>query len=588
MGYKRLSEQPSASVIKDEDSIIGVFDGKLGLANVADWLSKINASFDISVDSDTAEEYILSITVGRKTVTTPNLKAVSIQNARIELGHLYFDMSDGTTIDSGYIGSDGKKYGVCYDFKSKNPKLTRLGDAKHLKSGIANGVDDTNVVNDFDKMYPWCDIKRCTIADDGTITSYEGDPNYTENGSIGQVMTEIPEHYRMTYISEATGKIYHYVSREKLNEYYKYVPKTYIGSFLGSDNYGKSILHSVSGPVYYDTFQYSDARSFARARGGNWHLFDIWDYETVKTLFMIEFATINSQSLMKGNGLTIPTVTVYADEECMMDEMIRDTPEVTDSEFKTTTVVAQEGDFTIGDEIDITVLANDDPGELDYEFEGEYAAIRKVIGMEPVDISTYPDLEGAVIYQISGNAITIGKTAYCMVTTERNGLTNEIKASSGKIVRDGKEGMSVWRGIESLVGEGYTFIDGVLLHDNKYWVCNDINKYANSVYAYDENGEVTEEFEYYPISFAPPASTGYITKMGYDETTGLTLPIETGGTSDIGYCDNFYKPRNATQMSAVRFGGNDTATAGLFSINCTLPTSTPSRSCARLSYSHSQ
>lgn len=219
-----------------------------------------------------ADSYILIVQNG-ETFKIPTSKVLSeqqkdacVKNAYIQSGHLFIVLSNNEVKDAGLINTDTAKYGVCYDFKSKNPTLTRLGDAKYLKAGIANGVNDTNVVNDFDKIYPWCDIKRCTIADDGTITSYEGDPNYTENGSIGQVMTEIPEHYRMTYISEATGKIYHYVSREKLNEYYKYVPKSYIGSFLGSDNYGKSILHSVSGPVYYDTFQYSDARSFARAR----------------------------------------------------------------------------------------------------------------------------------------------------------------------------------------------------------------------------------------------------------------------------------------------------------------------------------
>lgn len=593
MGYKRLSDQPSASVIKDEDSIIGVFDGKLGLANVADWLSKINASFDITVDSDTDEEYILSITVGRKTITTPNLKAVSIQNARIESGHLYFDMSDSSVIDAGIVTSNVKKYGVCYDMNTKNPKLTRLGDAKYLKAEIANGIDDTNVVNDFDKVYPWCDIKRCTRADDGTITSYEGDPNYTENGSIGQVMTEIPEHYRMTYISEATGKIYHYVSREKLNEYYKYVPKTYVGSFLMTNKNNDGIGESCGGNYYSTTLSYQNARNAAESRGTGWHMMDIWDYETIKILFMIEFATVDSQSIFRGNELgTSSNIAAFADEECMMDELYREPPEVTDTEFKTTSIVLETPDLLVGDEIDITTLSNENPGELDYEYEGEYGAVRKVTAIEPIDITSYPDCPDAVICHISGNAITVGKTFNCWLVTSRNGQTNDIKTSSGKLLRyennEGEppsEGSSVWRGIENLVGEGYTWLDGILLHDNKYWVCDDPSKYANTIYAYDEDGNTTENYQYKPLPFNYP-TTGYITKMGYDEETGLTLPVETGGTSDTGYCDNFNKPRVLTGFFSVRYGGSATPAAGLFHLSCSFTAPNATRYYARLSYRH--
>lgn len=593
MGIQKLSQAPLSDTINNEDSIIGVFNNKLGRATVAQWLSKLNSNLNVSVISDTEEEYILSISVGNNTIITPNLKTISLTNAEITKGHLYLHLSDGRIIDAGIVNSDVKKYGVCYDFKSKNPKLTRLGDAKYLKAGIANGVDDTNVVNDFDKVYPWCDIKRCTRADDGTITSYEGDPNYTENGSIGQTMTEIPEHYRMTYISEATGKIYHYVSREKLNEYYKYVPKTYIGSFLIS-NENDGVGRSCGGDFYPGKLSYQNARNAAEFRGTGWHMMDIWDYETVKTLFMIEFATVDSQSIFRGNELGNPSsIAAFADEECMMDELYRDTPEVTDTEFQTTSIVLEMPDLLVGDEIDIVTLSNENPGELDYEYEGEYGAIRKITAIEPIDVTSYPDAPDAVICHISGNAITVGKTFECYLVTSRNGQTNDIKASSGRLLRyengDGEppsEGSSVWRGIENLVGEGYTWLDGILLHDNKYWVCEDPSKYANTIYAYDEDGIATEEYQYKPLSFNYPTAQGYITKMGYDEETGLTLPVETGGTSDTGYCDNFNKPRNLNSFFTVRYGGTYSATAGLFHLSCYLPAPYANQYSARLSYRH--
>ena len=545
------------------------------------------------------ESYVLIVQNG-ETFRIPTSKVLSetekdvcVTDAYIESGHLFVVLSNGEKKDAGVVNSDAKKYGVCYDFKSKNPKLTRIGDAKYLKAEIANGADDTDVVNDFDKIYPWSDIKRCTRTNDGTITSYEGDPNYTENGSIGEVLTEIPEHYRMTYISEATGRIYHYVSREKFNEYYKFVPKTYVGSFLMSDMNDTGIGESRGGDYYSLKRSYRDARKIAAARGEGWHMMDIWDYETIKTLFMIEFATVDSQSLFVGNELgTAYNFEAYADEECMKDVLL-DEGLITDTEFRTTSIVLEYPELFVCDEIDIVILSNDNPGELDYEYQGDYGAVRTVTAVEPIDTTEYPDFPEAVRCYISGNPITVSKNFGCALVTSRNGNTNVIKASSGRLLRyengEGEppsEGSSVWRGIENLVGEGYTWLDGILLHNGKYWTCSDITKYDNTIYKRDADGNVTEEYQYTPISFDYPAVNGHITKMGYDEATGLTLPIETGGTSDTGYCDNFTRPRSDTQIFSVRYGGTHSPGSGLFNFSCSLTATANTQLYARLSYRH--
>ncbi len=553
-------------------------------------------------DSLEQESYVLIVQNGEtfkiptRKVLSENEKDIYVKDAYIESGHLFIVLSNGEKKDAGIIQTDAKKYGVCYDFKSKNPKLTRLGDAKYLKAGVANGADDTNVVNDFDKIYPWSDIKRCTVADDGTITSYEGEPNYTEDGSIGEVITEIPEHYRMSYISEATGKIYHYASREKLNEYYKFVPKTYIGSFLMSDSNEDGVGESRSGDYYSNLYAYRDARPVATARGAGWHMMDIWDYETVKILFMIEFATTDSQSVFRGNEISgTGNSFAYANEACMKDYLLEEGQIADTEQYEISSIVIEFPELFVGDEIDITLLSNNNPGELDYTFDGVSYAVRKIIAVEPIDTAAYPDFPDAIKCYISGNPITVGKAFDCYLVSSRNGQTNEIKASSGKLLRyengEGElpsEGSSVWRGIENLVGESYTWLDGILLSKGKYWVCNDITHYDNTIYVRDADGNATEEYQYIPISFEHPTEQGYITKMGYDETTGLTLPIETGGSSDIGYCDNFNKPRTSTGICSVRYGGKNTTSTGLFNFYCALSAgNTTLKSAARLSYRHS-
>ena len=69
-------------------------------------------------------------------------------------------------------------YGVHADFEDQTFK--RIGKAIGLQS------------RDFDNIYPWAGMKRCNIKD-GEILCYEGEEEYKEDGSNGDVMVEIPK-----------------------------------------------------------------------------------------------------------------------------------------------------------------------------------------------------------------------------------------------------------------------------------------------------------------------------------------------------------------------------------------------------------
>ena len=80
----------------------------------------------------------------------------------------------------GYpLGED--VYGAQIDYE--NQTETRLAAATDM------------VQADFDEVGPWSRMKRCNLADDGTVNAYYGDNGYIENGSNGQVMVEIPKFY---------------------------------------------------------------------------------------------------------------------------------------------------------------------------------------------------------------------------------------------------------------------------------------------------------------------------------------------------------------------------------------------------------
>jgi len=91
-------------------------------------------------------------------------------------------LRDGIQDIKDYVGYDDI-YGLEFDFDAGYNVGKRLCAAKGLYS------------DDFDNISPWKDMKRCILADDGTVVAYYGDAGYIEDGTAGQVMVEIPKFY---------------------------------------------------------------------------------------------------------------------------------------------------------------------------------------------------------------------------------------------------------------------------------------------------------------------------------------------------------------------------------------------------------
>lgn len=90
--------------------------------------------------------------------------------------------------------------GVCVDYENK--KYTRLSGA----IGKTHG-------SDFDSFPVYSSMRRCNLADDGTVNAYYGDDTYVEDGSNGQVMVEIKKvYYKMNPVKlekASSGYGYH-------------------------------------------------------------------------------------------------------------------------------------------------------------------------------------------------------------------------------------------------------------------------------------------------------------------------------------------------------------------------------------------
>ena len=217
--------------------------------------------------------------------------------------------------------------GVCVDYQNK--KYTRLSGAIGKSAGT-----------DFDSFPVYNSIRRCNLADDGTVNAYYGDDTYIEDGSNGQVMVEIKKvYYKMNPVKlekASSGYGYHirkadyFVSHQKLPGFKVHpafvvdgVEKDviYISAYEGS-------LYDTSAASYItDDAQVADftadklcsianvkpasglsqdlscpnLEKLATNRGSGWHLETIQVVSLIQLLMLIEYAG-NIQTLL-GRGV---------------------------------------------------------------------------------------------------------------------------------------------------------------------------------------------------------------------------------------------------------------------------------------------
>lgn len=210
-------------------------------------------------------------------------------------------------------------YGVDYNIQTDT--FTRIDDAAGLTQA------------DFNNIFPWAGMRRCNVADDGRVLAYYGDPTYKEDGSNGQVMVEIPKFY---YKSMRTSTGYRWwVSPNPLPGFQVHpafirnnVTKQYIyiaayegsiydvstGAYLLNDEQVADFttgtgdkLCSIAGAKpcsgLTQNLTLPNSRILAHNRGSNWELQDFLTICAVQLLFIVEYASFDTQGKI-GSGAT--------------------------------------------------------------------------------------------------------------------------------------------------------------------------------------------------------------------------------------------------------------------------------------------
>lgn len=419
-----------------------------------------------------------------------------------------------------------KQYGIRRTLNASSTLLERLNDGVGLVANVP--TDDGAAQNDFDAVYPFNQIKECIIDATGRI-HYKGDPTYAT--AIGDWMVEVPLYYVKDVRTEATQD--EYFSVFKLDGYR--IPKDFIREdgtvcqkiYYGRFKTGKDGTADVSRPGLVPS-NYRDLASFrtgARAKGAGWQEIDInYVKDFLCKLYKIEFANLNSQTVF-GPGIT--SVRYTATDTAVLAEMAV-------NRFVTTTVIASN--FNVGNVINIGTSRGGN----------NVASMRVITAINALDASNSEIVfDGAAVNVAIGNIIAM--------VAQKTGQTVNLQKPSGKLSGISGRTSFKWRGIEDPFGNLYEWVDGVLINDNKGYICNKPSLFASTLTA-----------DYKPLSYINANANGYPFEMGYDENyPEAQFPIAVGAGSSTGYADYYY--RN-TGLKGAFFGGGaaDGKYSGLF------------------------
>lgn len=217
-------------------------------------------------------------------------------------------------------------YGVKFDLaNSSSPDGVRTGNMEmHRTLPIQSKMRGCTINND-DNTKRYLKADNWNEWEDGVIITDDS------NGRAPEIMVEIPEHYRLL-VATPDNTVEIRMSEYNLPGYVK-VEKKYIGAYEGVINAGsvdtQNTLRSIAvsalklKPVVNKTR--NQFQTFARGnnRTNNWNIYTYGAHRDLTWLFVVEYATLNSQKAFNANlttegyhqgglgeGVTTGTVTV--------------------------------------------------------------------------------------------------------------------------------------------------------------------------------------------------------------------------------------------------------------------------------------
>lgn len=190
-------------------------------------------------------------------------------------------------------------YGVKFDLaNSSSPDGVRTGNMKMHKTLPIQSKMRGCTINNVDNVKKYLKADDWTKWEDGTVIAQDSSQISPE------MMVEIPEHYRLL-VATPDNTVEVRMSEYNLPGYTK-VEKKYIGAYEGMTSETlPNLLRSINNTKYKP--KVSTTRNqfqvFARenSRTNNWNIYTYGAHRDLTWLFVVEYATLNSQKAFNAN-----------------------------------------------------------------------------------------------------------------------------------------------------------------------------------------------------------------------------------------------------------------------------------------------
>ena len=212
-------------------------------------------------------------------------------------------------------------YGVKFDLaNSSSPDGVRTGNMEMHKTLPIQSKMRGCTINNVDNVKKYLKADDWTKWEDGTVIAQDSSQIPPE------MMVEIPEHYRLL-VATPDNTVEVRMSEYNLPGYTK-VEKKYIGAYEGMTSETlPNLLRSINNTKYKPKVSTTrnQFQAFARenSRTNNWNIYTYGAHKDLVWLFVVEYATLNSQKAFNanltaegyhqgglGDGVTSGTVTV--------------------------------------------------------------------------------------------------------------------------------------------------------------------------------------------------------------------------------------------------------------------------------------
>lgn len=190
-------------------------------------------------------------------------------------------------------------YGVKFDLaNSSSPDGVRTGNMEMHKTLPIQSKMRGCTINNVDNVKKYLKADDWTKREDGTVIAQDSSQISPE------MMVEIPEHYRLL-VATPDNTVEVRMSEYNLPGYTK-VEKKYIGAYEGMTSETlPNLLRSINNTKYKP--KVSTTRNqfqvFARenSRTNNWNIYTYGAHRDLTWLFVVEYATLNSQKAFNAN-----------------------------------------------------------------------------------------------------------------------------------------------------------------------------------------------------------------------------------------------------------------------------------------------